>query len=639
MSTIKAALLSANLRFHNHKRLPTACFAFAALVLFISLGCGGGSTNAAPNGSNTPPSTPPATPNANSVCTPSGLPSTSTCDGPAELPRVYIDTTFPTQSGQVTTVSAGGDLQGAINAANCGDTIQLQAGATFTGSFTLPAKNCDSYHWIMIRTTTPDSSLPPPGTRITPCYAGVASLPGRPALKCTSTQNVMAQIAYNSTGNGPIEFANGANYYWLMGLEITRNAQTGPVYDLVGPEQDATFDHIVLDRDWLHGTAQDETARGLFTVGGTYIAVVDSFFTDFHCIAVSGACVDSQAISGGLGSNAMGPYKIDDNFLEAAGENVLFGGGAATVSPTDIEVRFNHFFKPLIWMKGQPGFVGGADGNAFVVKNHFELKNAQRVLYEGNVAENVWGGFSQYGYTLLLTPKNQAGANGTNVCPMCQVTDITVRYSTFSHMGSGFEIGNGASDNGGVPLDGERFSIHDITVDDVNPTAYNGQGGYLLDVGDSAGAPTLQHVNINHITGFDVAALMTLGAATTNPSKISDFSLTNNIVDAGVAQIVSSGPWGGTNCATGQGSPLAMFNACFVNYNVTSNAIIGGQGSWPSGNFFPSDPAAVQFTNYNNGNGGNYTLLPSSPYHNAGTDGKDLGADTCTTAGATNGVR
>jgi hypothetical protein len=35
----------------------------------------------------------------------------------------------------------------------------------------------------------------------------------------------------------------------------------------------------------------------------------------------------------------------------------------------------------------------------------------------------------------------------------------------------------------------------------------------------------------------------------------------------------------------------------------------------------------VGFTDYNDGNGGNYALLSSSPYKNKGTDGKDLGAD------------
>jgi len=49
-------------------------------------------------------------------------------------------------------------------------------------------------------------------------------------------------------------------------------------------------------------------------------------------------------------------------------------------------------------MRGQPGFVGGRDGNPFIVKNHFELKNAIRVLFEANVLENTWGGFPKRGF-------------------------------------------------------------------------------------------------------------------------------------------------------------------------------------------------------------------------------------------------
>src|SRR5205823_8514024 len=91
-------------------------------------------------------------------------------DGPAELPRVYLKTTLadtPTP-GKTTSVNAGGDFQGALNSASCGDTIQLQAGAIFTGPFTLPAKSCDDQHWITIRTGASDSSLPAEGTRVTP---------------------------------------------------------------------------------------------------------------------------------------------------------------------------------------------------------------------------------------------------------------------------------------------------------------------------------------------------------------------------------------------------------------------------------------------------------------------------------------
>jgi hypothetical protein len=47
----------------------------------------------------------------------------------------------------------------------------------------------------------------------------------------------------------------------------------------------------------------------------------------------------------------------------------------------------------------------------------------------------------------------------------------------------------------------------------------------------------------------------------------------------------------------------------------------------------------VQFVNYNNANGGNYKLLTTSPYHNAGSDGKDLGADIAAVSSHIAGVQ
>ncbi len=174
--------------------------------------------------------------------------------------------------------------------------------------------------------------------------------------------NVTAKLIMSAQeGSGPILFASGANHYRLIGLEVTRQPGGPVVYDLASIQPTTgTMDHIVFDRVWMHGTAQDETNRGVHLGGSTYVSVVDSFFTDFHCVSITGSCGDAQAIVGGLGSNPMGPYQIVDNFLEASGENILFGGGTATLTPADIEIRRNHMFKPLIWMKGQPGYVGGA---------------------------------------------------------------------------------------------------------------------------------------------------------------------------------------------------------------------------------------------------------------------------------------
>ena len=555
--------------------------------------------------------------------------SNSNFDGPAELPRVYLQTSLAETPapGKTTLVSTAADFQSALNSAICGDTIQLKAGATFSGAFVFPNKPCDSSHWVIVRTSSPDSSLPTEGNRITPCYAGVRSLPGRPALNCQSTQNVLARLILPNGPSGPVLFASGANHYRLIGLEITRAPGTGPISELVTPEPRASIDHIIIDRSWVHGTAQDETSRGVYFAGVTWGAVIDSFLTDFHCIARTGACTDSQAVVSGLGNLPSGLYKITNNFMEAAGENILFGGGEATVVPTDIEVRHNHLFKPLTWMQGQSGYVGGRDGNPFIVKNHFEIKNAQRVLFEGNIADYTWGGFSQQGYSLLLTPKNQAGANGSNVCPACLVADITIRYSKVSHTAAGMQIATVLSDNHGQASGGQRISVHDITFDDISSSTYQGDGAFIL-ISNNWSSHVLQDVTINHVTGFgDPARPLALVGDHTDLPKISRLIVTNNI-------LVGSSVWstgGKTNCAI-HDIPIETLNTCFSSYTFSNNALIATSvkyppAKWPAGNFFPPNPEAVSFVSYQSANSGNYRLLPSSRYAHAGTDGKNLGAD------------
>jgi len=50
-----------------------------------------------------------------------------------ELPRVFLDTTLVPPTGKIIAVARGGDVQAALNAAQPGDVITLEAGATFTG--------------------------------------------------------------------------------------------------------------------------------------------------------------------------------------------------------------------------------------------------------------------------------------------------------------------------------------------------------------------------------------------------------------------------------------------------------------------------------------------------------------------------
>jgi hypothetical protein len=562
-------------------------------------------------------------------------------DGPAELPRVYLNTTLADTPapGSTIAVKSGGDLQSALDSANCGDTITLQAGANFSGpGFTLPAKTCDDQHWIIIRTSTPDASLPAEGTRMTPCYAGVASLRGRPVFPCNHPQHLLATISFSGVGDGPIRFANGANHYRLLGLEITRSANNGKsVVGLIAPATGASMNQIVLDRLYIHGTPTDETRRGVRLTGGTNVAVQDSYISDFHCDAQVGTCSDSQAVSaGGTGSVPTGPLKIDGNFLEAAGENILFGGGAATNTPTDIEIRFNHLFKPMFWLQGQPGFAAPA----FVVKNHFELKNAQRVLFDSNVLENTWGGFSQHGYSVLITPKNEYLHN-QSLCPVCQVTDVTVRYVTISHVGGGFEISNGLdAATADPPLRGARYSIHDVIVDDIDDVKYSGYGNFAQV--STIATPLLRNVSINHVTAFPPHVLFNVGGPDT--LKMPGFTFTNSIVTGGELAIRSTGQFGDADCARTD-IPVTVIEKCFSpGYVVAPNAILSSPAQyppsrWPSGLLFYNVPTDIGFMDYQNGNGGDYHLMPTSPAKGAASDGTDLGANVDAILTAIKGVR
>lgn len=568
------------------------------------------------------------------------IPDNARFDGPAELPRVYVksslsDTPAP---GKSLLVKDAGELQSALETVHCGDRLLLQSGGRFEGNFKFPAKNCDDTHWILVRTSADDSALPPEGMRITPCYAGISALSGRPAYACSSPKNVMAKLVSTSKNGQPVTLEQGANHYRFLGLEITRESP-GIVYNVILMKGQGTNHHIVFDRDWIHGAAQDETTRGIALGTSTYVAVVDSYLTDFHCVAISGACGDSQAILGGVGDYPMGPYKIVNNFLEASGENIMFGGGAATLSPSDIEIRRNHLFKPLTWMRGQPGFVGGSDGHPFGVKNHLEFKNVVRVLFEGNVLENTWGGFTQTGASILLTPKNQ-----NNRCPICKTTDLTIRFCRVSHAAIGAVMGTGLSDAGGAASGGARYSLHDIVFDDIDGKAYGGLG-ILFQI--TSASPALRDVSINHVTGFPPTALFLFGV-NVDREKIISFSFTNNLVGVGGHDILSTGG-GPKNCTfqpKGQG-PAGVLNRCFASFNFTHNALVGSAGAWPGGNSTPGDASAVHMQDFRQGKGGDYRLCAeknmanckkASPFRKAGSDGKDLGADLDAVNAATEGV-
>ena len=239
-------------------------------------------------------------------------------------------------------------------------------------------------------------------------------------------------------------------------------------YDLVFLQN---ADHVILDRCWIHGSALGEDVKGVEFEGSSYIAVIDSYVSDIHSKS-SGWGADSSAIGSVTGT---GPVKIVNNFLEAAGENILWGGGNSPANVTDVEIRRNHVFKPLTWWASSSSYLG----SLFVVKNLFEQKSGVRELVEGNIFENNWLQ-AQGGTGVLFFPKNQYGG-----CPNCAVHDVAFRYNIVRHMvsGMGFAVTYattcpgqpGGATGSCLYLSGPLYniSVHDNLLDDINESKYS----------------------------------------------------------------------------------------------------------------------------------------------------------------------
>ncbi|MGD1216176.1 MAG: hypothetical protein ABR861_14450 [Terriglobales bacterium] len=553
-------------------------------------------------------------------------------DGPAELPKACYYTALdgtPSPGKQIR-VAAKSDLAAAIDGAKCGDTLLLPAGASFDAKV-LPSKKCDDQHYIAVRTDTPDSKLPPEGTRISPAWGGVASLPGRPpfAQPAGGPAKLLATLVVRRPSGTVV-----GDHIRFIGIEWT-TPPDADIYRIVTAEHG---DHVIFDRNWIHPADGSEVGHGVGIIGSHMIAVINSYINGLNCIARAGKCTDATAVGGGNGDEPTGTLKIYNNFLEASGENILFGGGPATVNPTDIEIRRNHLFKPIIWKEGEPGYTPTASGHPFIVKNNFELKNAQRVLLEANLLEGSWGGFSQKGFSILLTPKNQA-----NKCPACLVNDVTIRYCRVRNVASVLQIANVLSDAGGASTDGGRYSIHDIIADDVHGKEYGSGGAFLLMI---VSRPPLHDLQIDHVTAFFPGPIASI---LNTESKLPNFVMSNNVLYTGGLRTAFASAGGGpTACAskTQAQGPEAVLKECFSNYKFEKNLIIGdNRGRWPAGTITASSPQGAGIRDYKNGISKDPRLChekgPGCGKKSPGAgadDGRDLGADVDAVDAALAGV-
>lgn len=587
-------------------------------------------------------------------------------------------------------VATSEDFQTALNAAKQGDVIQIEAGATLVGNFVLPNKTSvsgnGSADWITIRSSATDEQLPPEGTRITPAYS-----------------NAMPKLI-SPNADPVLRTEPGAHHFRFIAIELTIASDVMLNFGIVrlgeGSETDEAMlpRDILIDRCYIHGHAIADVSRAI-ALNSARTDIKDSYISDIHGIGF-----DTQAI---CGWNGPGPFKIINNYLEAAGENVMFGGAdpkIANLVPADIEFRRNDCSKPLSWKEGilaKPvgvnfsllnilgsNLVSGATyyyrvasrgragystmatspatdelaiplafeqntisiawhatdyateyriyrtsdapnaptrnwvyytttdpvftdvgevasstdgstppsiGTHWSVKNIFELKNARRVVIDGNLFENNWVD-AQSGFAILFTVRNQDGTAAWSVTEDVSFTNNIVR-----HAAAGINI-LGRDDL--QPSDkAKRISIKNNLFYDIGGAQWGGNGRFLQ-------ITETENVVVDHNTVIHTSNIITAYGV---PNL--DFSFTNNLAPNNAFGVVGDGSTSGTTTLD-RYMPSGVFK---------KNVIINGRATiYPKKNYFPSSIDEVGFVDPA---AGDFRLAPSSPYKEAGTKNKDIGAD------------
>jgi hypothetical protein len=477
-------------------------------------------------------------------------------------------------------VPAGGDLQAALDAAQPGDTILLQAGATFTGNFKLRAKGGTAY--ITVRSSTPDSQLPGAGVRITPAHAPL-----------------LAKIRPSLLGGAAIRTIGAAAYWRLQFIEVLPSTSNGTTANLMefgsaGTSQSTLSvvpHHLVIDRCYIHGSPTTGQRRALALNSGD-TEILNSYFSDIKAVST-----ETQAIAGW---NGPGPYRIENNYIEAGAENILFGGSDPSIYnlvPSNITIRRNTISKPMAWRT-----------QGWTVKNLIEFKNARNVVIEGNIIENNWP-HGQQGYAILFTPRNQS-----KTAPWSVVRDITVQHNVIRNVAGVFNISG--YDDLATSQQTANIVIRNNLVYGVTTalgTSSNPSPGRFAIIGNGPRDIIIDHNTIDNDGTSTV--LFYAGKAPTG-WKINGFQMTDNLT--------RDNKYGVFGNEYGEGT--VAFNTYTPGWVVAGNTFAGaGNTLYPAGNDFPS--IAQWLADFAGVSSGNYQLLSSSLSNNAATDGTDIGVN------------
>ena len=554
----------------------------------------------------TPTRTPTAPPTAGP--SPTAAPTSPPTAGDPEPPRAVTDTTLPAVTGTTRTVLAGGNVQAALDAAQPGDVVELQAGATFTGNFTLKPKpvvtpSLAARAWdtitgqatlplkVWVRSTA-YAQLPPPGTR-----AGAESAAAM--AKIVSPNSLPA-----------LGFVGPANNWYFSGLEITNNWTVTNntawqivalgFQDVTGSDQNATTadklpDQVVFDRVWVHGQPTGNTRRG-FTANTRAFALVDSTVNEIHEVGA-----DNQAVGWW---NAVGPSVIRNTWLEAACENFMSGGADTSIpnnTPSDLTFVGNLVTKPNRWRPGHPDYVPPH----WSVKNLFELKHVRRAKIDGNTFDGWWPDAQTAAFA--FTVRNQSGSN-----PWATVEDVSFTHNRVGKNIAGslmnFLAHDSPGSGGGVSQQMTRVLVAQNLFENAEGFAFQVLAGPI-------------DLRIRHNTALVKDGVGNAIGLDGSP-QAQRMVFENNIVGPGQYFIVGSNVGVGDPAIAAYAPDMRLVADVFFGPWPTNGGATPSQIGGHPGNFFPANRNVVGFADLA---AGNYQLAPGTAYKGKATDGTDPG--------------
>lgn len=479
------------------------------------------------------PAPPPPNPNPPPGPTPTPTGSVTR----AAQPQTFLTFTTPAVK-RTLRVQVTGNLQAALDSSVRGDEILLPAGAIFTGNFVMkPKPGTVTDGWVTIRS---NGTLQPRGVR-----AGPGDAPQ------------MAKII-SGTADPALSTVNSASGWWIDGVEVTTSAPLN--YGLVnlgdgatsGPQKTLAVvpSDIAVVRSYIHGTGSGGLSRCI-GLNSARTEISDNFLYDCH-----GKGFDTQAIGGW---NGPGPFKIVNNMLAGAGENVMFGGADPAIVgliPSDIEFRRNYVYTPPTW-KG-----------VFTKKNLFELKNAQRVLMEGNVFDGSWAD-AQTGGAILLKSTNQSGG-----CRWCAVMDVTVRRNLIRN--AAFVFGLSAKDPGVVDSLGRRWTMEENWAENINVAPFTGDAKMIQLFNNVADVILSKNVFVTTTMQNAFVVGDACQVAATN------LDWTKNVFSLGTYGIFSS-------CGAGESAFTHVVGTVLISGGIVGPVV----GGYPSHQFYPTVDNAI----------------------------------------------